>query len=276
MVLDHKYVMVKNEVIKAERRVLKELGFCVHVKHPHKVKNYMNDSLRTDVFLRYAPEVIACACMNLAARVLQVPFPTDPDWWVLFDATECEILDICQIILKLYERKPPHWSAIEQKVNEVRKRMVDNPACGVSLSSENTPNPHAASDAAKFSPPQTHPSPKATVGQSADSDKTQNGDVNTTVTKKKQRSIRQRQNDNSSCCSDTSSDGDNSKQLPKRYSTEVAMVLHAQTDKDKGSRGSSNRRKMQEKKEREVRRALGKRSTSPLYDRKSSSNSRRR
>jgi hypothetical protein len=24
-------------VIKAERRLLKELGFCVYVKHPHKV-----------------------------------------------------------------------------------------------------------------------------------------------------------------------------------------------------------------------------------------------
>lgn len=28
---------LKNQIIKAERRVLKELGFCVHVKHPHKV-----------------------------------------------------------------------------------------------------------------------------------------------------------------------------------------------------------------------------------------------
>lgn len=24
-------------MIKAERRILKELGFCVHIKHPHKV-----------------------------------------------------------------------------------------------------------------------------------------------------------------------------------------------------------------------------------------------
>ncbi|KHJ47315.1 hypothetical protein D918_02175 [Trichuris suis] len=38
MPLDHRYVTLKNEVIKAERRVLKELGFCVHIKHPHKVR----------------------------------------------------------------------------------------------------------------------------------------------------------------------------------------------------------------------------------------------
>lgn len=37
MVLDQKYLNMKNQVIKAERRVLKELGFCVHVKHPHKM-----------------------------------------------------------------------------------------------------------------------------------------------------------------------------------------------------------------------------------------------
>jgi len=37
LVLDQTYINLKNQVIKAERRVLKELGFCVHVKHPHKV-----------------------------------------------------------------------------------------------------------------------------------------------------------------------------------------------------------------------------------------------
>ncbi|XP_040181806.1 cyclin-L2-like [Rana temporaria] len=37
MVLDQDYVNLKNQIIKAERRILKELGFCVHVKHPHKI-----------------------------------------------------------------------------------------------------------------------------------------------------------------------------------------------------------------------------------------------
>ena len=35
--LDQSYTTLKNMVIKAERRVLNVLGFCVHVKHPHKV-----------------------------------------------------------------------------------------------------------------------------------------------------------------------------------------------------------------------------------------------
>lgn len=32
----------------------------------------MNDSLRTDVFVRFQPESIACACIYLAARTLEV------------------------------------------------------------------------------------------------------------------------------------------------------------------------------------------------------------
>ena len=35
-------------------------------------RNYINDSLRTDIFLRFKPETIACACIDLAARNLQV------------------------------------------------------------------------------------------------------------------------------------------------------------------------------------------------------------
>lgn len=35
-------------------------------------RNYMNDSFRTEVFVRFQPETIACACIYLAARQLQV------------------------------------------------------------------------------------------------------------------------------------------------------------------------------------------------------------
>lgn len=39
--------------------------FCLY-------RNYMNDSLRTNVFVRFQAETIACACIFLAARALQV------------------------------------------------------------------------------------------------------------------------------------------------------------------------------------------------------------
>ena len=37
VLLDQGYIDLKNQVIKPERRVLKELGFCVHVKHPYTI-----------------------------------------------------------------------------------------------------------------------------------------------------------------------------------------------------------------------------------------------
>ena len=36
----------------------------------------MNDSLRTNVFVRFSPETIACVCISLAARQLKVHITT--------------------------------------------------------------------------------------------------------------------------------------------------------------------------------------------------------
>ncbi|XP_052571954.1 cyclin-L2 isoform X1 [Peromyscus californicus insignis] len=144
LVLDQEYVNLKNQIIKAERRVLKELGFCVHVKHPHKIIvmylqvlecernqhlvqtawNYMNDSLRTDVFVRFQPESIACACIYLAARTLEIPLPNRPHWFLLFGATEEEIQEICFKILQLYTRKKVDLTHLESEV-EKRKHAIE-------------------------------------------------------------------------------------------------------------------------------------------------------
>merc|ERR1719449_426733 len=127
MVLDQHYISLKNQVIKAERRVLKELGFCVHVKHPHKIIvmylrwleagqnmelqqmswNFMNDSLRTDVFVRYAPETIATACIYLSARKLNIALPKKPAWYELLNVEEDDIRDCCYRIICLYQRTKP-------------------------------------------------------------------------------------------------------------------------------------------------------------------------
>jgi hypothetical protein len=65
----------------------------------------MNDSLRTDIFLRYSPEIIACACIFLAARELQIPLPEYPPWYTIFDADEQSIHSICVRIIHLYTHK---------------------------------------------------------------------------------------------------------------------------------------------------------------------------
>lgn len=64
----------------------------------------MSDALRSNVFVRYSPEVIACACIFLSARMLKIPLPNNPPWFLAFDATEAQIVDICENILALYDR----------------------------------------------------------------------------------------------------------------------------------------------------------------------------
>lgn len=160
MVLDQNYITLKTQVIKAERRVLKELGFCVHIKHPHKIIvmylqvlgyeknlalmqlawNYMNDSLRTDAFVRYQPEVIACACIYLTARKLKLPLPKAPAWYLVFGVSESEIKDVCLKILRLYARPKPNVEALEKKVEELCKQYHDAKIKARAGSENNTPH----------------------------------------------------------------------------------------------------------------------------------------
>ena len=65
----------------------------------------MNDSLRTDVFVRYMPETIAVACIYLAARKLKEPLPKNPSWFDVLGEEEDDIKDICHRMIHLYNRK---------------------------------------------------------------------------------------------------------------------------------------------------------------------------
>lgn len=65
----------------------------------------MNDALRTDVFVRYSPETIACACIWLAARLLKVPLPEQPSWYLVLRVKQEHIEDVAASILRLYTRK---------------------------------------------------------------------------------------------------------------------------------------------------------------------------
>uniref|UniRef100_A0A182NRY6 Cyclin-like domain-containing protein n=1 Tax=Anopheles dirus TaxID=7168 RepID=A0A182NRY6_9DIPT len=145
MILDQHYINLKSQVIKAERRVLKELGFCVHVKHPHKLVvmylkylelekhqnvmqmawNFMNDSFRTDVFVRHQPETIACACIYLTARKHNIPLPNSPPWFVIFRVSEDDMLDVCYRIMSLYKRGKPNAELLEEAVEALKKKYQE-------------------------------------------------------------------------------------------------------------------------------------------------------
>lgn len=74
------------------------------IRHCFDFRNYMNDCLRTNIFVRYSVQTISSACIFLAARQLQVsflcisyillfilpllsqvPLPENPPWWELLD-----------------------------------------------------------------------------------------------------------------------------------------------------------------------------------------------
>jgi hypothetical protein len=65
----------------------------------------MNDSLRTDVFVRYRPETIAVACIYLSARKLKVVLPKNPSWFDVLGVEEDDIKDCCYRMICLYNRK---------------------------------------------------------------------------------------------------------------------------------------------------------------------------
>ncbi|KAB7503456.1 Cyclin-L2 [Armadillidium nasatum] len=87
--------------------------------------NFMNDSLRTDVCVRYSPETIACSCIWLAGRQLKIPLPENPPWYHVFGVNLSDIEKIAASIMKLYTRKKTKLKVLETKVEEVRLKLQE-------------------------------------------------------------------------------------------------------------------------------------------------------
>lgn len=87
--------------------------------------NFMNDSLRTDVFVRFNPESIACACIYLTARKINLPLPNNPTWYGVFNVRECDILDISYKIMDLYRRPKPNAEILDLAVEKLKKVFED-------------------------------------------------------------------------------------------------------------------------------------------------------
>ncbi|KAJ3179754.1 Cyclin-L1 [Gaertneriomyces sp. JEL0708] len=114
---------LKEGLINAELHILVKLGFNVHVQHPHGFMinylqslglagndklaqmawNYMNDGLRTNIYVLYQPSDIACASIFLAARQCGTVLPTQAEWWTLFDSRLEDLMNIAGTIISLYQ-----------------------------------------------------------------------------------------------------------------------------------------------------------------------------
>ena len=145
----NRFTAYKERLIRAERELLKELGFILYTEHPHKfilnycklltldettlkrlaqyAWNFINDSQRTDVCMRFPPETICCAALWMGARVLQIKLPSSmphsetdapgdlmPPWWELFDAKKEDMDAVCTRVSALYSRPPATFVDLQQ------------------------------------------------------------------------------------------------------------------------------------------------------------------
>ncbi|CAL8077380.1 unnamed protein product [Calicophoron daubneyi] len=85
----------------------------------------MNDSLRTDLFVRYLPEAIACACIYLASCKLGIPLPRHPAWWEMFTVDEESVREIALCLMRLYARPKPNIADLEAELAKLRKSQVE-------------------------------------------------------------------------------------------------------------------------------------------------------
>ncbi|KAK3819552.1 MAG: cyclin-like protein [Benniella sp.] len=127
ILFSQEFYNLKDAVVIAEMQILKKLGFNVHVQLPYAIMvnylkvleltehptipqrawGFMNDGLRTSVYICYQPPTIACSVIWLAAREAGVPLPTSPAWWEVLDADLEDIENIAGHIKSLYYKKLP-------------------------------------------------------------------------------------------------------------------------------------------------------------------------
>ena len=133
-----RFYEMSQDLIKAEHDILRELGFVLTVDHPHKFLlvylqilggstalaqqawNYLNDSLRTQLCVRFKPEIIASGAIYLAARKLGIVLPENPPWWELFDANKAQLLEVARTILDLYKRPKARYISLSAKSDQSR------------------------------------------------------------------------------------------------------------------------------------------------------------
>jgi len=59
-------------------------------------------SLRTTLCVRFKSEVVACGVVYAAARRFQIALPENPPWWLVFDADQNGIEEVCRVLAHLY------------------------------------------------------------------------------------------------------------------------------------------------------------------------------
>ena len=122
----------REEIVRTEKVMLRELGFVVGVELPHKVLffllsdrflgaspqlrqealNVANDSLRTALCVQLRPSALACGSIFFAARLLREPLPETPTpWWEAAGVPREEVLEVCRGMLGFYAEEEARQAA---------------------------------------------------------------------------------------------------------------------------------------------------------------------
>jgi len=130
------YLEMKQDVVRAERHMFREVGFEVTLllEHPHKYVlqylsslnrpksiaqkawNFLNDSMRTTLCCEFRPQQIATASIFLAARSVGMKLPAAPKpWWEVIDADAEGMQRIATIMMALYRGPPAEYVFIPRK-----------------------------------------------------------------------------------------------------------------------------------------------------------------
>ncbi|KAI9292469.1 cyclin-L1 [Neoconidiobolus thromboides FSU 785] len=115
---------MKDCLLEGEMVLLRELGFNVRVQQPYvlminymqllalhdnidlvqKAWNYLNDSLKTIVYVSYDPSTIACAAIELACRESDIALPGNPLWYEVFEARKQDVEIVMGYMKRIYTR----------------------------------------------------------------------------------------------------------------------------------------------------------------------------
>jgi len=171
-----RYARWRGQMKAMELVMLKELGYILYVDHPHKfflhyinclnldrevaqrAWNFLNDSMRTNICLRFRPEVVATAAIFLAVRLLQIKLPEK--WYELFDTSLEDMEEVASVISELYTRAKAKYIPLDEedaKNNEL-----------VCLQDDGKPAPISASTPGSIS---TEPSTKSEKEKDKERDK---------------------------------------------------------------------------------------------------------
>jgi len=152
----------------------------------------MNDSLRTDVFVRYPPETIAVACIYLSARKLKEPLPKNPSWFNVLGVEEDDIRDCCYRMICLYDKPKPNQEELENIVDGLRKKLDEERRAQREYSNaQNTPN-QSSPASRSGSPVRSHDEDKERQKENGNNGNNTAQDIHDSSPKKKKHKHKQR------------------------------------------------------------------------------------